>query len=187
MAEIKQSNKVAGISAEAVAAKTDKTWAQWFAVLDEVKATAMAHKEIAAYLQEAHQLSGWWSQMITVGYEQERGLRQKHETPQGFQISRSKTIGVPLDTLYQAWHDEGRRQRWLPDDRLITRKATPNKSMRLTWSDGETNLEVNFYARGQGKSQVVVQHTKLPDEKAAATMKDFWAEKLVVLKEILEA
>jgi hypothetical protein len=38
----------------------------------------MPHKQIAEYLYEKHGLSGWWSQVVTVVYEQERGLREKH-------------------------------------------------------------------------------------------------------------
>ena len=39
----------------------------------------MPHKQIAEYLYEKHGLSGWWSQVVTVVYEQERGLREKHQ------------------------------------------------------------------------------------------------------------
>ena len=41
------------------------------------------------------------------------------------------------------------------------RKATPKKSLRVTWGDGRTSLNVSFQAKGAGKSQVVVQHVKL--------------------------
>lgn len=53
------------------------------------------HKDIALWLRENHIESGWWSQMVTVGYEQARGLRQKHEKPTGFDVGRSKTFPVP--------------------------------------------------------------------------------------------
>jgi hypothetical protein len=32
----------------------------------------MPHKQIAEYLYEKHGLSGWWSQVVTVVYEQEQ-------------------------------------------------------------------------------------------------------------------
>lgn len=62
----------------AVAAKTGKSWAQWFAVLDAAGANKMSHKEIVAYLRDNHDIGSWWQQMVTVGYEQARGLREKH-------------------------------------------------------------------------------------------------------------
>ena len=69
---------------------------------------------------------------------------------------------------------------------IVIRKATRPKSMRITWSDRKTSLEVNFYAKGVGKGQVVVQHSKLPDAKAAAKMKGYWAKTLDRLRGMLE-
>src|SRR5215469_1117257 len=64
-------------SDEAVKAKTGKVWAEWFKILDKAGAKKMPHKEIALYLYEKQKLPAWWCQMVAVGYEQERGLRQK--------------------------------------------------------------------------------------------------------------
>jgi hypothetical protein len=71
---------------EAVLRKTGRKWQQWFTVLDSVGAAKMPHKQIAEYLYEKHGLSGWWSQVVTVVYEQERGLREKHQISDGFGI-----------------------------------------------------------------------------------------------------
>ena len=73
----------AGISADAVRAKTGKGWAEWFAVLDQAGAAKWPHKEIASFLHE-QECGDWWSQMVAVGYEQARGLRVKHQTADGF-------------------------------------------------------------------------------------------------------
>ncbi|MEW5985945.1 MAG: hypothetical protein AB1791_04870 [Chloroflexota bacterium] len=175
----------AGVSNEAVQAKTGKGWAEWFTILDAAGAMTLSHKEMAVYLSQAHQLDGWWSQMITVGYEQARGRREKHERPGGYQISVSKTLAVPVATLYEAWADETTRGRWLPDPAITIRKATPTKSLRATWVDGQTNLEVNFYAKGENKSQVVVQHDKLPDAETAAHKKAYWSAALAHLQEVV--
>ena len=77
----KKKKKAAGVSDEAVHAKTGKTWKEWYRILDAAKAKKMAHKEIAAYLAKEHIKSGWWSQMVAVAYEQARGLREKHQQP----------------------------------------------------------------------------------------------------------
>lgn len=96
-----QITKAAGISNDAVEAKTGKTWQEWFKILDAAGAVKPGHKEIVAYLAENYKVSPWWRQMVTVAYEQERGLRRKHETPQGFQMSASKTIAVPVSNLFK--------------------------------------------------------------------------------------
>ncbi len=67
------------------------------------------------------------------------------------------------------------------------RKATANKSMRITWSDGKTHVDANFYDRGRGKSQVSVQHSKLTSAKLSEKMKTFWRGRLAELKNALEA
>ena len=173
------------MSDEAVESKTGKTWGRWFKHLDAAGAKKMTHREIVAYINQKHGVGSWWQQMVAVTYEQSRGLRDKHEKPEGFEISVSRTIDAPLGKAFKAWTDEKTRKKWLPAN-LAIRKATTNKSLRISWEDGKTSLSINFYPKGTGKSQVVAQHSKLPDAKAAAKMKKFWAQALDRVKEVLE-
>ena len=174
------------IGDETVQAKTGKNWQGWFAVLDKANAKKMNHTEIAAYLYEKQKLDGWWAQMVAVTYEQVRGLRQKYERPGGYEISVSKVIPVPLSSLYKSWMDEKVRNLWLKEKGMTVSKATPNKSIRAAWNDKKTRLEVNFYAKGSSKSQVVVQHAKLGNMSQAEKMKKYWKEKLEKLNAALE-
>ncbi len=174
------------MSDEAVKAKTGKKWDQWFAILDKAGAKEMSHPDIVKFLNSKHDVGPWWQQMVTVTYEQARGLRQKHETPGGYQISASRTVNVPLANLYKAVANEKSRSSWLPEGGLVVRKTTANKSLRATWEDGTPSLEIYFYSKGDARSQVVVQHSKLPDAKAAAKMKTFWGQALDRLREVLE-
>jgi uncharacterized protein YndB with AHSA1/START domain len=178
--------KYAGISSEAVRAKTGKGWKEWFAILDRAGAQKMSHKEIAAYLYKEKGCPGWWAQMVTVGYEQAHGMREKHQKADGYAVSSSKTIGVPVRELFEAWSDLKTRRRWLADASLTVRKATAPKSMRITWVDGKTSVEVNFYPKGTKKSQVSVQHTKLADAKEAERKRAYWSEQLSKLAGVLE-
>jgi len=174
------------IGDEALKAKTGKTWKEWFAALDKAGANKMSHSEIADYLYEKLKVPGWWNQMVAVTYEQVRGLRQKYEKPEGYEISVSKVIPVPLSSLYKSWMDEKVRNSWLKEKGMVVRKATPNKSIRAAWNDKKTRLEVNFYAKGSSKSQVVVQHAKLGNMSQAEKMKKYWKEKLEKLDAALE-
>lgn len=178
-------NKIAAISGEAVKARTGRNWEEWIAVLDKAGARKLNHKQIATFLYDEHKVPGWWAQMVTVTYEQARGMRQKHEKPEGFEIGGSKTLEVPVAKAFAAWEDEKLRRRWLKDAGFTIRKATPHKSMRITWVDGKTSVEVNFYSKGDGKSQVAVQHGKLADTKQAGRMKKYWGEQLEKLKEVV--
>jgi uncharacterized protein YndB with AHSA1/START domain len=172
------------MSDEAVESRTGKTWAGWFKHLDAAGAKKMTHQEIAAHLSEDG-VEPWWTQMVAVTYEQARGLRDKHQKPQGYEISISRTIDAPVGKAFKAWTVEKTRKLWLPAN-LAIRKATTNKSLRITWEDGKTNLAVGFSPKGAEKSQVVAQHSKLPDAKAAAKLKEFWSAALDRMKELLE-
>ena len=177
----------AGISSDAVRAKTGKGWAEWFTVLDKAGAAKWPHKEIAIHLHDRCGCPDWWSQMVTVGYEQARGLRVKHQTASGFSASASKTVAVPVAKLFAAWIDAKARAKWLPDAAKITiRTATKNKSVRITWSDGASSVEVNFYAKGTAKSQVSIERRKLANVKAVAQVKAYWSAALAKLKSLLE-
>jgi uncharacterized protein YndB with AHSA1/START domain len=180
------SEKLAGVSSQAVAKATGRTWAEWLAVLDAAGAQGMSHPEIVAYLTEQQGVGEWWRQMVTVGYEQARGLRQVHEKTDGFTANASKTLPVGVDRLFEAWADDGLRERWLPGAPLTIRKATPGKSLRIAWDDG-SSVDANLAAKGENKSQVAVQHSKLPDAASAAEMKAYWVAALERLKVLLSA
>jgi hypothetical protein len=168
---------------------TGRGWAKWLRVLDKAGAATLSHREIARLVHEKFGTPDWWSQMVTVGYEQGRGLRQKHEMRDGFRISRSKTVNLPVNALYRAWADEKVRERWLPDADVVVRTAVASRSMRITWdatTSKPTNVHAAFYARGDSKSQVVVEHGKLASAGAGDKAKKFWAVRLAALAALLE-
>lgn len=166
------------ISDAAVKKATGCTWERWYKALDDFGARKLDHRGIVALVGKlSPRTSGWWQQMVTVSYEQARGLRQKHQKPEGFEVSASKTVAAPLAKLYRAWTDAALRRRWLGAARFHVRKATSNKSMRITWAD-DSRVSVNFYAKGAGKSQVAVQHGHLPSAAAGKKMQAWWRAQL---------
>jgi hypothetical protein len=181
-----KSNKTAGIGDEAVLKATGKTWSQWGKLLDADGCKKMAHKEIAEIVHVKHGVKPWWSQMVTVGYEQMRGLRKPHETSRGWQVGVSRTMNVPIGTLYGAWADSAVRRKWMGSRKLTVRKATHNKSLRIACGD-DTSLEVNFYSKGTAKSQVALQQNKLKSAKDVTTSKKFWSAAMDKLKKQLGA
>lgn len=173
------------MSDDAVKARTGKVWSEWFRILDAAGAKKMTHQEIARLLHTKHQVGPWWTQMVTVTYERARGLRDKHQKPGGYEISVSRTVDASVSKAFKAWTDAKTRKKWLPTN-LTIRKATTNKSLRISWEDGKTSVAAAFLPKGSDKCQVVAQHSKLPDAKAAAKMKAFWARALDRLKESIE-
>jgi uncharacterized protein YndB with AHSA1/START domain len=170
------------MSDEAVRAKTGRTWPEWFAILDAAGAQQMNHKEIVAFLHNEHGVGPWWQQMVTVTYEQARGMRARHQMPDGYQVGATKTIAAPAAALYQACVDPDQRQRWLPDAPLAISKATPGKSIRGAWGDERSRVDVQLYPKGESKTQVTIQHNKLADAESGDRMKAYWAEALERLR-----
>ena len=172
---------LAGMSDETIAAKTGCTWEKWVHHLDYFGAANKPHREIAEHVHEKFGIPGWWAQTVTVGYERIRGLRAIGQRRSGsYEASKSKTIAVPVERLFAAFADGPARKRWLPGVALTVRKATPHKSVRITWDDG-TSVEAGFFPKGAEKSMVAVAHTKLPDKARADELKRFWGERLDAL------
>ncbi len=165
-----------GISNDAVMKATGRGWAEWFELLDSKNAATLDHRGIVTLVAPELKNPDWWGQMITVAYEQARGLRVKHERPDGFQIGASKIIEVSVSRIYAAFFDETIRKRWLSDPVTI-KKAQPDRSLRLAWADN-TPVEVMLFSKGETRASVAVQHSKLKDEDAANRMKQFWKSAL---------
>jgi len=176
--------RLAGVSDAAVKAKTGCTWDRWVWALDRVDAHTWSHREIARYVHEKYKVPDWWTQTVTVGYERIKGLRAIGQRRDGgFEANKSKSFAMPLSRLYRAFSDKRTRARWLPGVTLTVRTATAGKSMRVTWPDG-SSVELYFTAKGRARSQVQVQHRRLPDQAAAGRMKEYWAERLAALAEV---
>ena len=168
------------MSDEAVKAKTGKTWPQWFAALDKAKAHMKSHDEIAGIVEKLG-AGRWWHAMVTVEYERARGLREKHQTASGYSVSVSKTVACDLGDLFAAASGEALRKKWMPKGKFVESSQTKDKYWRGSWN-GDARLEINFYAKGEGKSQITIQVNKLKEKDAVEVERAAWkaaAEKLV--------
>jgi hypothetical protein len=174
------------MSDEAIRRRTGRGWEEWFELLDEWGAAERPHPEIARWLAAEQGIDGWDAQSVTVSYERARGGRAVGEKAEGFSVTASKTVGVPVERLYDAFVDESQRRRWLPDAQLRERTASKPKSARFDWGDGETRVIVGFLAKGEAKSTVALEHERLADAQEADRMKSFWRDRVAVLKEVLE-
>ena len=177
---------VMSVSEEAIRRRTGRGWAQWFDLLDEWGATERAHGEIARWLAEEQGTDSWGAQAVTVSYERARGLRAFGERADGFAITASKTVAVPVERLYEAFLDESLRERWLPEGELRERTASKPKSARFDWGDGATRVNVGFIAKDEAKSAVALEHERLVDAEEAERMKAFWRDRVAALKEVVE-
>ena len=165
------------VSDEAVSNATGKTWAQWFTLLDVEDAKTWPHSKIAKYLVSRHKLSPWWSQNVTVAYEQARGLRVPHEKKSGFEISVTRTYDVPGAALFTAFLNPAKRELWCHERSYNVRSSNRPTALRIEWPD-QSSVVVAITRKGNSRASVTVQHAKLKDAEAAAKAKQLWSESL---------
>jgi hypothetical protein len=166
--------------------RTGKVWAEWFKILDTAGAQKWRHKEIALYLYEKHKVSEGRAQTVSVGYEQERRLREKFKNCAGeFSANCSCTLGVPRAKMYKAWTHEKLRRCSLPSAQMEITPATPEKSLRAR-GEGDTRRSVYFNGRPGGKTQVAVDPRKLASSNGSLKMNSYRSSALNRLEKILQ-
>jgi hypothetical protein len=177
--------KLAGMSNAVIKEKTGCTWDKWVKSLDYYGAEQMSHREIAELVSEKYKVPSWWTQTVTVGYERIKGLRARGQRRDGtYEATKSRTFNVPIEKLFDAWADTRTRNRWLTDAKVKVRSSTRPKYLRLDWN-GNTIIAVGFLSKGEKKSSVAVQHTKLADKETADRLKKYWSEQLDNLADTL--
>jgi len=176
---------VPSMSDAAVRARTGRDWAGWFGVLDRLGAQELAHREIAHLLSRKHRLPDWWSQMVTVEYERARGLRARHQGPEGFSVAISRTLSARLPHLYEVTARAGERRKWFPAGAFEPSSHTKDKYLRGRWQQGR-RVDIGFYARGRGRSQIAVQVSRLASKGEVEPVRASWKTALRKLKSLLE-
>jgi hypothetical protein len=171
-----------------VKAQTGKVWREWFRYLDEAGAKKRDHRGIVKILHQEAKVKAWWSQMVAVAYEHERGLRDPHQKCTGeYSASGSRTLAVPVAQAYAAWANGVQRKKWLGAAAMDISAQTENRSIRAAWDGNKSRVSVMFYPKGPEKTQVVVDHMKLADSSECAKMKDYWFAALDRLQKELGA
>jgi len=178
--------KLAGMSDAVVKEKTGCTWDRWVHALDYSGADTMTHREIVDFVHKRYKTSGWWSQMVTVGYERIKGLRARGQRRDGsYEATKSRTFNVPVDALHRAFADATVRRRWLAEPGVRVRTSTPPKSIRLGFVDGSI-VAAGFTPKGSARSVVAVSHARLPTREAAEKVKRYWTERFAALADALD-
>jgi hypothetical protein len=171
---------VLATSDAAIRERTGRGWEEWFDLLDEWGATERSHREIARWLAEQQGIDplAWNAQAIAYSYERARGLRAAGQRADGFAVTVSRTVAVPVERLYDAFVDAP------PDAGLRLRTATRPKSAHFDADEGR--VHVTFAAKGEDRSTVALEHARLADGDVAERMKASWRERLTALKSQLE-
>ncbi len=138
--------RVNKISTGAVKKTTGKGWDEWIELLDKLGAKKMIHKDIAQMLYDKKYIkSGWWSQMVTVGYEYARGKRTIGETEEmGFEIGAQKTLSLSPKQVWKILLSPKGQQLWLGK----VNNFEPKKGLKFESIEG-TKGELRTVTTGQ--------------------------------------
>jgi len=196
------------ISDDAVKAKTGKNWAAWLTLLDRWGAKNKDHRTIAAFLKDKRGLTPWWSQAVTVRYEQERGMRVVGERASGkYELSVQRTIATTVPKAFAAFTEPALVSIWFTTKAKADLRVggtyqnadgdngtyiliQPPKRLKFTWDNAKhcpgTRVEVTFSSAGRNRTVVRLQHSKLQSEKDREDMKGGWSWAMDSLKSYLE-
>jgi hypothetical protein len=168
-------------SDEEILRRTGRGWEEWFDLLDEWGAPERTHREAARWLAEQQDADplAWNVQAVVKSYERVRGGKAVGEKEDGFTVTASKTVAVPVERLYDALLE-------MAEDMMSERSATRPKAAHFDWDDDGSRVHVTFEGRGPGKSRLALSHERLADADEAERMKAFWRERVSGLKEEME-
>jgi uncharacterized protein YndB with AHSA1/START domain len=188
--------------------KTGKTLKQWYAELDGRGGIAKGRRELVNHVYEHCNKDAWWSTTIVVEYERERGQEEKDGLPAGYSICSTKTVAAPLAKVFAAFGDAKLLDQWLgpktgvkleeggtlengDGDRFTFKKVRPQKDVKFTFERADitpaTQVEVLFADKGQGKTGITLNHTRIQSRADADRLREGWSEALTKLKSVLEA
>jgi hypothetical protein len=174
-------------SDDAVRKATGKDWAEWRADLDSW-AGELDHKTIARRLHEERDVSGWWAQMVTNGWEVMTGRREKHQRACGnggqYQASASKTINVAPGEIERAFEMPAFAD-WGPAGVFERCSGTQGKSINGQWSGGG-RLAVWLVMKSETKTQISMSHEKIESAEDCEHWKSEWRAAFGRLKTRLE-
>jgi|GEM_PF-3563931 len=81
------------MGAEAMRAATGRSHVEWRDLLQAAGALEWSHRQIADWLVAEHAVDQWWSQGITVDFEQDRKGRLPGQQADGtFSVSQTRTV-----------------------------------------------------------------------------------------------
>lgn len=160
---------------------TNRTWDDWLRFMDAVGARELDHQQIALKVYEEldgtiDQL-GWWTQAVTVAYEQHIGRRVPGQRPDGtFQLSVSRSTSLGMQQLMAEW------TAFAAEDPTVLGIVTGQPRVsgtdrRTTWRtkarDG-SSVVVTSEPKKDGTASLVATQLGLPTPAANEAARECW-------------
>jgi hypothetical protein len=159
---------------------TGHAWQHWRELIDAWPGHVQGHSAVAAWLQQEHDVPGWWAQAITVGWERLTGRRLPHQMADGtFTANRSATITADPLVLGGLLRDEDAHALLFPGLAPQLRSRVTSKSVRIALVSGVA--ELSLATKDDRRVTLTIAHAKLPGPADVAHWRSFWGEWLATL------
>jgi hypothetical protein len=167
---------------KAVERATDRTWDEWLRFMDGIGAKDLDHKAIAlevyGELDGTIEQLGWWTQAVTVAYEQHIGRRVPGQRSDGtFQTSVSRSTTLGMAELMDRWQKFAAGDETVQD---IVGDGDPRVSgtdRRITWRtkarDG-SSLVVTSEPKKNGTASIVATQIGLATPELNDDARERW-------------
>ncbi len=176
--------KINGINSDALEKATGKGWEAWLSTMDADDARRMTHAEIVRHLRTDYALDSRWSQTVAVGYEQSRGLAVLHPAAHGSAASCMRTLEASASDVFRAFNDPTRRS-WCHERLYSVQTAVAPRMLKLAMPD-KSIVTVAILRKGNTRSAVSVEQTKLADAASADRARSAWKQALERLAGMLD-
>jgi hypothetical protein len=173
------------INTDAIAGGTARSWDEWLKFLTSIGAEKLSHTEIARLVNETGDANGWWSQSITVAFEQHIGRRDPGQRADGsFEVSATRTMPGERSEVYDrlcALLDGRENFDGVAIDGEARTSVTPKRSYwRAALEDG-TAIVVSVEDKGADKVLIALMHQKLGGAGDIPRWRTFWKDQLAKL------
>ena len=167
---------------EGVRENTGRTWEAWRDLIDVSPVADEGHTAVARWLQEEHDVDGWWAQAVTVGWERITGRRLPHQMADGtFTANRTATVTTDPEALRELLLDDDGRADLFPGMFPELRSRPTSRTVRVGLPEGVAEIAIE--SRDDGRVRISVAHAKLPTSDDVGHWKAFWGEWLETLDE----
>lgn len=162
---------------------TNRPWADWLRFMDGIGAPELDHKAIALRVYEelgdTVEQRGWWTQAVTVAYEQHIGRRIPGQRPDGtFQTSVSRSTTHGMQELMDRWvafaAGDGTVRGIVADEGLRVSGTDRRISWRTKARDGSSVVVISE-PKKNGTASLVVQHMGLATPELNEEARERWA------------
>lgn len=137
---------------------------------------------VASWLEDEHDLDGWWAQAVTVGWERITGRRLPHQMADGtFTANRSATITTDPAALREMLLDDDDRAALFPGMDPELRSRPTSKNVRVGLTDGVAEIAID--PKDDRRATVTVAHAKLSSPEEVTHWKAYWGDWLEALHE----